>query len=65
MGHVYTSLRITNAADRTRAADGTIAESAVRTIELDGVLVDTGASHLCLPADLIAQLASNFRKTSR
>lgn len=56
VGHVFTPLRITNAADRTRERDGTISADAVRSIELDGVLVDTGASHLCLPSDLIEQL---------
>jgi predicted aspartyl protease len=56
VGHVYTPLRITNAADRIRAGDGTIPGEAVRFIELDGVLVDTGASHLSLPANLIEQL---------
>ena len=62
MGHVYTRLRITNGADRTRATDGTIPEDAIRTAELDGVLVDTGASHLCLPADLIEQLGLEFQE---
>lgn len=56
VGHVFTPLRITNATDRALATHNALAASAVRSIELDGVLVDTGASHLCLPANLIAQL---------
>lgn len=62
MGHVYTPLRITNSADRTRLRDGTILADAVRAITLDHVLVDTGASHLCLPTDLIEQLGLQMQE---
>jgi predicted aspartyl protease len=39
-----------------------IPESAIRLLDLDGVLVDTGASHLCLPSDLIEQLGLEFQE---
>jgi predicted aspartyl protease len=56
MGRVDTPLTITNTIDQERADAGEIAAAAVRSVTLDGVLVDTGATFLSLPADLIAQL---------
>jgi predicted aspartyl protease len=56
MGHVYANIVISNRKDQLRAEDGRIGEDDVRSIELSDVLVDTGASHLCLPGRLIAQL---------
>ena len=56
MGHVDTTITITNAIDQARAEAGEIDEAAVRSVTLDGVLVDTGATHLSLPASLVARL---------
>jgi clan AA aspartic protease len=56
MGRITTQLTITNRADQIRAEDGTISPEAVRSVTLDDVLVDTGATTLCLPRDTIAAL---------
>ncbi len=56
MGRVDTTITIANNADLIRAEAGDIDASAVRSLTLDGVLVDTGATFLSLPADLIARL---------
>lgn len=56
MGKVTTSITLTNRVDQILAERGFIANDEVRTITLSNVLVDTGATRLCLPADVIAQL---------
>ena len=56
MGKVTTSITITNALDEGMAEQGFLATSQVRQIALNEVLADTGASMLCLPAPIIAQL---------
>ncbi|MEB3231492.1 MAG: aspartyl protease family protein [Leptolyngbyaceae bacterium] len=56
MGKILTTLTIINRADQTAAKRGFIAEDEIRSITLDNVLVDTGATTLCLPSDAIDQL---------
>jgi predicted aspartyl protease len=56
MGKVTTPITITNALDEGMAEQGILAQSQVRQVALNGVLADTGASMLCLPAPIIAQL---------
>ncbi len=56
MGRVDVALTVTNTIDQARAEAGDIAATAVRSMTLDGVLVDTGATFLSLPADVIASL---------
>ena len=56
VGKVLTELTIVNAADETRALEGLIDAGSVRSITLGGVLVDTGATTLCLPIDLVDRL---------
>jgi predicted aspartyl protease len=56
MGQVRTTLTVTNRADEVRAKDGTIKPDQVRSITLNDVLADTGATHLCLPATVIHAL---------
>ncbi len=56
MGRILTSLTITNRVDQANATRGLIPPEAVRSITLEDVLVDTGATTLCLPAEAIAQL---------
>ena len=51
MGKVFATLTIMNRADQIRAEDGTISPEAIRSIVLKNVLVDTGATTLCLPKD--------------
>lgn len=56
MGKVTTTLTITNRADEIRAAAGVILPEQIRRVTLPDVLVDTGATVLCLPADVISAL---------
>jgi predicted aspartyl protease len=56
MGKVLTSLTIVNRADQTLADNNVIAKEQIRSVTLENVLVDTGATTLCLPAETIAQL---------
>jgi clan AA aspartic protease len=56
MGKILTQLTITNRGDQVLAGRGVIPAAAVRSVTLEDALVDTGATTLCLPADIIAQL---------
>ena len=56
MGKIITTLTVTNRLDEGRAASGDISADAVRSVTIGNVLVDTGATMLCLPADVVAQL---------
>ncbi|MBC6472793.1 MAG: aspartyl protease family protein [Hormoscilla sp. GM102CHS1] len=62
MGKVFTSLTLINRADQIRAEDGNISPDQIRSIILNNVLVDTGATTLCLPQDAIAQLGLKLLK---
>lgn len=62
MGKVFATLTIINRADQIRAEDGTILPEQVRSIILKNVLVDTGATTLCLPQDAIAKLGLKILK---
>lgn len=56
MGHVKVSITVTNDIDQTLAERGFIPEKQIRTIVLNDVLVDTGASLLSLPTKVIEEL---------
>lgn len=56
MGHVYADITIRNRLDEADSDRHLIDETAVRTVRLERVLVDTGATMLCLPASIIARL---------
>ncbi len=62
MGKVITTLEITNRLDRGKAEDGMISPDQVRSVTLENVLVDTRATTLCLPANIIAQLGLKILK---
>lgn len=62
MGQIITTLTITNRIDAGAAQRGLIPVEQVRSLTLDHVLVDTGASTLCLPANVIAQLGLELLK---
>lgn len=64
MGKVLVTLTVTNRADQSAAARGFIPADQIRSITLDNVLVDTGATTLtlCLPAFIIAQLGLELLK---
>jgi clan AA aspartic protease len=62
MGKVFTNITIINNADQILAEAGFLAEDQVRSVMLENVLVDTGATTLCLPADVIASLGLRVLK---
>lgn len=62
MGHVTTTITITNLVDEILAERNFITPDQIRSVTLENVLVDTGATRLCLPANIIAQLDLPFDK---
>ena len=56
MGQVLTTITVTNRIDRVMAQRGFISAEEVRSVILDNVVVDTGATLLSLPARIISQL---------
>ncbi|MCT7949473.1 aspartyl protease family protein [Ancylothrix sp. C2] len=56
MGKVTTTITVTNEVDQILAERGFIPVDQIRSITLHNVLVDTGATRLCLPAEIISQL---------
>jgi predicted aspartyl protease len=62
MGKVLTSLTVINRADQVLADNHVIPADQIRSINLNNVLVDTGATTLCLPGDLIAKLGLSLLK---
>jgi clan AA aspartic protease len=56
MGKVVTTITIVNRLDQGLAERGIITPDEVRSVTLNNVLVDTGATTLCLPAPIIQQL---------
>ncbi len=60
MGQVFVTFSVENSADTDRAGRAEIPADAVRRVELPGVLMDSGATHLCLPAEVIAALGLPF-----
>ena len=62
MGKVLTTLTVKNRIDEANAVRGLISPDQIRSITLDNVLVDTGATTLCLPAQAIAKLGLELLK---
>ncbi|WP_392531082.1 aspartyl protease family protein [Nostoc sp. C117] len=56
IGQVIVTLTVTNRIDLVLAQRGFISLNEVHSFALDNVLVDTGATLLCLPASIISQL---------
>ena len=56
MGQVLTTITVTNRIDRVMAQRGFISAEEVRSVILDNVVVDTGATLLSWPARIISQL---------
>lgn len=61
MGKVTTTITITNQIDQTLAERGFIPAEQIRSITLHDVLVDTGATRLCLPKNIILDLGLPFQ----
>ncbi|MEB3342707.1 MAG: hypothetical protein VKJ25_18375 [Okeania sp.] len=62
MGKITTNLVINNHINKTNASQGWISIEEVRYIVIKYVLVDTGATTLCLPPEAIAQLGLEILK---
>jgi predicted aspartyl protease len=62
MGKVLTTLTVINRADQIRAEDGSIMPEQIRSVTLRDVLVDTGATTLCLPPNVITKLGLSLLK---
>ena len=56
VGQVTASLTLSNHIDEINAMQGRLPSTNVRKLTLDKVLVDTGATHISLPADVIEAL---------
>ncbi|CAN5591168.1 hypothetical protein BH23CYA1_BH23CYA1_05180 [soil metagenome] len=56
MGKIVVTLTITNSVDRELAERGFISADEIRSCTVNNALVDTGATRICLPADIIQQL---------
>ena len=56
MGQFLTTITVTNRIDLVMAERGFISAEEVRSVMLDKVIVDTGATLLSLPASIISQL---------
>ena len=64
MGRTTAKLKIQNAYDVQKAAEGLIPESEVRTVGIEA-LVDTGATLVCLPKAAIEELGLPFHEEVR
>ena len=62
MGKILTSLTIINRGDQSAQARGFISQEQVRSVNLENVLVDTGATTLCLSSQIISQLGLELLK---
>ena len=60
MGKVSVTINVTNHIDEILAERGLLPKQEVRSMIVNDVLVDTGASQLCLPADIIQKLGVPF-----
>ena len=61
MGKIVTTLTVTNRLDQARLAAGEITSDQVRSVSLDNVLVDSGTTTLCLPADALLEATDIVR----
>jgi clan AA aspartic protease len=62
MGKITTTLTIVNRVDQANVARGLLSADQVRSVVLEDVLVDTGATTLCLPSPVIAELGLDLLK---
>jgi len=64
MGKVMQPIKLRNSNDVARADEGALPPTAIRTAQIDA-LVDTGATMLVLPADVVATLGVPFQGTRK
>jgi predicted aspartyl protease len=62
VGKVLATLTVLNRADQVLFENGMIAEEQIRSVVLEDILVDTGATTLCLSAEMIAALGLTLLK---
>lgn len=62
MGRTLEKVRVTNYLDIAKAGEGLIKEDKIRSIKIEAV-VDTGATFLCLPREVIEKLGLICRKS--
>jgi predicted aspartyl protease len=62
MAKIYTTITVINRADQIRAEAGIIAPEQIRSLTLENVLVDTGATTLCLVPEVISRLGLQLLK---
>ena len=65
MGKVIVPAKIENNADLEAVAEGRLQPNEVRTIEVNDALVDTGATMVSMPKELIRQLGLRRVRTKR
>jgi len=63
MGKITTDILIINRLDQGMVERGVLTADEIRSVSLKNVLVDTGATTLCLPANAIAQLGLKLLRT--
>src|SRR5438552_2354049 len=60
VGRVLATITIVNRKDEIQAGDGNRSPDQIRRVTISDILVDTGASTLCLPANVIAELGLEY-----
>ena len=62
MGRTLIEIIVANVFDQEIARRDLMKEEEVRSIQVPDALVDTGATHLCLPVDAVAALGLRFHE---
>jgi predicted aspartyl protease len=62
-GQVFIDIVVVNSFDLDRVVLGEARATDVRSIEIRAVLMDTGATHLCLPASMVSELGLALART--
>jgi len=63
MGKIHTKILVINHFDEFKVKSGLIKQEEIRKLEIDDVLIDTGATTLALPAKYLKQLGCEVLKT--
>ena len=62
MGHVFITFSVTNLNDHNRVNEGTLDAARLRSQVLADVMMDTGATYLCLPEATVRRLGLIFAR---
>jgi len=62
VGHVHVTITVANRIDQALAERGLLSPGQVRAVTLDDVMIDTGATLLALPIDVIERLGLTVRR---